>query len=262
MNFARGSKVGYSGPNLNDSNESSSLNGYHNNASSSSSSSSSGSRHVSFEDSNDQWDHYRMERGLGKKNLQWMPYLTMFGTMISFFAVGVLVTNRLSSSGFGDSSYYSGNYFTSIDSSYANPSTSTLTTASSTSSPQITYYNEYTQYNPLKGEYPWTDIVEPHRVTYFKVSNADSSDQYYYEWYVNGYHHTTGTLANITFVDDPGTFETITLKKVATADDEVVGTTELTAIDRSGPRSFLPSHLHYAARSHPRRTETVWRKLL
>jgi hypothetical protein len=100
MNFARGSKVGYSGPNLNDSNESSSLNGYHNNASSSSSSSSSGSRHVSFEDSNDQWDHYRMERGLGKKNLQWMPYLTMFGTMISFFAVGVLVTNRLSSSGF------------------------------------------------------------------------------------------------------------------------------------------------------------------
>jgi hypothetical protein len=96
----------------------------------------------------------------------------------------------------------------------------------------IIYYNEYTRVKPLSGNYPWDNVFEPFRTTTFEInynenvlskSDAFTNDDVYYEWYVDGYHHTTGPMALVTFTDEPGIQHEISLKQRLLSTGEYVG---------------------------------------
>lgn len=165
-------------------------------------------------------------------------YLILLATVTAIFSVGYYAVIKWSSSDliFLDS-VWSGDAYTHTDSSADSISTtSTVSIAgvdsSNSDTPNVVYYNEYTINKALSGSYPWTDIVEPFRTTTFLVTNPSDSDEFYYEFYVNDYHHTTGIVANISFTDEPGTWQSIVCKKLDASTGEVVSSTEIKAITK------------------------------
>jgi hypothetical protein len=65
----------------------------------------------------------------------------------------------------------------------------------------IRIYNDYTKNEPLRSKYPWENIVEPYRPTYFEI--LDSNTYYNYVWYIDGYHQEDGTSMAAAFTS-PG----------------------------------------------------------
>lgn len=109
-----------------------------------------------------------------------------------------------------------------VSRSVSDKGSSSTNSGHSFTSPDIIFYNNYTINRPLTEEYPWDNIVEPYRITYFEISNPISSSLldsltdsdpekhsstkavYSYHWYVNGWHKDSGAVMKIAFTDPPG----------------------------------------------------------
>jgi hypothetical protein len=94
--------------------------------------------------------------------------------------------------------------------------------------PNIYYYNEYTKTRPLSGDYPWTNIVEPYRITTFIVSNSRPGHNY--EWYIDDWHVDDGDSVDMVFSEVKGTIQTVTVKMIMTVTKEVVSTASIDVI--------------------------------
>lgn len=95
------------------------------------------------------------------------------------------------------------------------------------SAPSIIFYNEYTVDKPLGGDYPWPNIVEPYRVTTFQVSDPLSTDEYKYEWSIDGWHKDDGSTVQIVFGAPTGEAQTITVALKRRTDGKVLSTSSV-----------------------------------
>jgi hypothetical protein len=87
--------------------------------------------------------------------------------------------------------------------------------------PTVDIYNDYTKQAPYSDMYPFENIVEPYRVTYFKVINPVRGMKY--SWYIDGWHKEDGQEVPITFTEVTGKVQTV-MVNTRRESGEIVGT--------------------------------------